>query len=87
MNPPSCHDVAELLHRSYPLFDFTCDRQEDGRYLISLQSRYTSTPRTNVFGIHGNELRTVRQVRDLGMELICGLMQGGSDDSFAQSRD
>ncbi|MBD9676493.1 hypothetical protein IB274_07270 [Pseudomonas sp. PDM18] len=74
MNPPSCHDVADLLHRSYPLFDFTCDRQEDGRYLISLQSRYTSTPRTNVIGIHGRELRTDRQVRDLGMELICGLM-------------
>lgn len=74
MNPPSCRSVAELLHRSYPLFDFTCDRQDDGRYLISLQSRYTSTPRTNVIGIRGDELRTDRQVRSLGMELICALM-------------
>lgn len=74
MNPPSCRNVAELLRRSYPLFDFTCDRQDDGRYLISLQSRYTSVPRTNVVGIHGDELRTDRQVRALGMELICGLM-------------
>lgn len=74
MNPPSCRSVAELLHRSYPLFDFTCDRQGDGRYLISLQRRYTSTPRTNVIGIRGDELRTDRQVRNLGMELICALM-------------
>jgi len=74
MNPPSCKSVAELLHRSYPLFDFTCDRQEDGCYLISLQSRYTSTPPTTVIGIHGHELRTDRQVKDLGLELICGLM-------------
>lgn len=74
MNPPSCLAVAELLHRSYPLFDFTCDRQGDGRYLISLQSRYAETPPTQVIGIHGDELRTDRQVKDLGLELICGLM-------------
>lgn len=74
MNVSRCQDVADLLHRSYPLFDFTCDRQDDGRYLISLQSRYTSSPRTNVIGIHADELRTDRQVKDLGRELICGFM-------------
>lgn len=74
MNPSSCHDVAELLQRSHPLFDFTCNRQEDGRYLISLQSRYSSRPPTQVIGVHGNELRTDRQVRKLGMELIGALM-------------
>lgn len=74
MNPPSCQNVADPLHRSYPAFTFTCDRQEDGRYLISLLGCDASIPRTNVIGIHGDELRTDQQVRSLGMELICGLM-------------
>jgi len=63
-------DVEAVLHEAYPLFNFSCYREEGGRYSIRLSSQLADMPCTTVVGIHGDELSSAGRVRSLGLELI-----------------
>ncbi|KJJ97904.1 hypothetical protein UB43_20510 [Pseudomonas sp. 21] len=63
-------DVEAVLHEAYPLFHFSCYREEGGRYSIRLSSQLADMPCTTVVGIHGDELSSAGRVRSLGLELI-----------------
>lgn len=64
-----CQEVEKLLESIYPAFSFSCTQQADGQYLIRFGRQLTAAPMIAV-GIAADQLRTEKQIRQLGQELI-----------------
>ncbi|PWU30519.1 hypothetical protein DK254_10560 [Pseudomonas sp. RW407] len=63
-------EIEDLLQHNHPAFRFSCCRQLDGCYAISLRHPSQGRAPATVVGISGEELCTAEQVESLGQELI-----------------
>lgn len=69
MAKSKCREVEKLLESAYPAFSFSCTLQADGQYQIRFGRQSAVAPLLAV-GIAADELRTAKQIRELGQELI-----------------